>query len=395
VEWCILTGLALNCQIAPLSKFDRKSYFYPDLPKGYQISQYDMPLTICGSLKLKIYEEKTIRIRRVHLEEDTGKLIHTKEGTLVDFNRSGVPLVEIVTEPDFRSPQEAKLFVQKLQQIIRYLGVSDADMEKGSMRLEPNVSVIEIKNEKLKLKNYDKKINADELPKYKVEVKNINSFKFLEMAISYEIKRQIKILKEGGEVKQETRGWSEAKGVTLPRRGKEEAKDYRYFPEPDIPPMRLDKAIIRQLADQIPELPDAKLARFIKEYKLSEYDGNILTDSLFVANYFEEAVKGKTLEIKTIANWIINKRVDINKITPMQLTQVIAQKSQGVSISDEELGKVVKKVLTENQKAVNDYRAGRAQALMFLVGQVIKETRGQANPTTTKTLIENLVKSKE
>jgi aspartyl-tRNA(Asn)/glutamyl-tRNA(Gln) amidotransferase subunit B len=268
-------------------------------------------------------------------------------------------------------------------------------MEKGSMRLEPNVSVLEIKNEKLKLKNYDKKINADELPKYKVEVKNINSFKFLEMAISYEIKRQIKILKEGGEVKQETRGWSEAKGVTLPRRGKEEAKDYRYFPEPDIPPMRLDKAIIRQLADQIPELPDAKLARFIKEYKLSEYDGNILTDSLFVANYFEEAVKGKTLEIKTIANWIINKRVDINKITPMQLTQVIAQKSQGVSISDEELGKVVKKVLTENQKAVNDYRAGRAQALMFLVGQVIKETRGQANPTTTKTLIENLVKSKE
>ncbi|MBI3954847.1 Asp-tRNA(Asn)/Glu-tRNA(Gln) amidotransferase subunit GatB, partial [Candidatus Gottesmanbacteria bacterium] len=311
IEWCVMLGLALNCEIPQFSKFDRKNYFYPDLAKGYQISQYDRPFAVNGQLKIKDQsskvkvKDKIIRIRRVHLEEDTGKLLHDvvdgKRVSLIDFNRGGVPLVEIVTEPDIRSSEEARVFLKKLYQIIRYIGISDADMEKGSMRLEPNISV--------KLKT-DK-----DLPNYKVEVKNINSFNFAKKAIDFEIVRHLDLLSQGETPKQETRGWDEKKGITYSQRSKEEAHDYRYFPEPDIPPIRWTEFQISNYKLQIPELPDDKLNRFIKDYGLSEYDSTILTDELETANYFEKAFEQlnnetmKQLTPKTIANWIINKKV--------------------------------------------------------------------------------------
>ncbi len=375
-EWCVKMGLALGCQIPELSKFDRKNYFYPDLSKGYQLSQYDMPLAINGSLELKTEtgKLKTIHIRRVHMEEDTGKLIHTDRGTLIDFNRSGVPLVEIVTEPDISSGQEAKVFLQKLQQIIRYLDISDADMEKGSMRLEPNISL--------------KEGESKGLPAYKVEIKNINSFKFVEKAINFEIERQKDLLGRGEKVKQETRGWSETKNETLPRRSKEEAQDYRYFPEPDIPPIRFDKATITKLQATIPELPDQKLVRFMKNYGLGEYDVNILTTSLPLADYYEEACRSVDKKsFKEIANWLINKKIDISKISSKQLVTTILAKSNVGQLTDEVLEKIINGVLKANLKAVSDYKAGREQALMFLVGQVLKETKGQANAEKVKAII--------
>lgn len=380
VNWTLIAGLALNCQIPEISKFDRKSYFYPDLPKGYQISQYDKPLCVNGFLKININRSiKKIRIRRVHLEEDTGKLIHGEVGgkkyTLIDFNRSGVPLMEIVTEPDIRSSQEAKVFLQKLQQIVRYLGISDCDMEKGSMRCEPNISV-------LKMKNGNQELKIEELPRYKVEIKNINSFKFVEKAISYEIERQKELLEKGAMVRQETRGFDPQKGVTVPQRGKEEAQDYRYFPEPDIPPMRFAQSQISNIKSQIPELPDAKLARFMKEYGLSEYDANILTTSLPSADYFEEAARigsKRHLTPKQIANVLINRKLNL-EVPPAQFIEVILQKTQGPTIAEEELEGVVKKVLVDNSKAVSDYKSGKLEALMFLVGQVMRETKGQVNP---------------
>ncbi len=388
VEWCILLGLALGCQIPELSKFDRKNYFYPDLPKGYQISQYDMPFCVNGELRVKSGEmDKKIRIRRVHMEEDTGKLIHTTDGTLVDFNRSGVPLVEIVTEPDIHSGEEAKIYLQKLQQIVRYLGISDADMEKGSMRLEPNIS--------LKLKG----LGSDtQLPDYKVEVKNINSFKFVEKAINFEIERQESLLIKGEKITQETRGWSEQKGETLPQRSKEEAKDYRYFPEPDIPPIKLEKTQILEIKNQIPELPDAKLVRFMKEYGLGEYDANILTTSLQAADFYEESIKYsassikyKNTQPKTIANWIINKKVDIERTSPEELLEAIQQKNNMSGITDEELEKIIEKVIQDNAKAVTDYKSGKEQALMFLVGQVLRETKGKADPAQIKNKLSSLI----
>jgi len=389
IEWCIMLGLALNCQIPEVSKFDRKNYFYPDLPKGYQISQYDMPLCVNGELRIKNSgKEKKIRIRRVHMEEDTGKLIHTPDATLIDFNRSGVPLVEVVTEPDIHSGEEAKMYLQKLQQIIRYLGISDADMEKGSMRCEPNISILPVSN--------TTNNTNDQLPDYKVEVKNINSFKFVGKAIDYEIDRQIKILEHGEKVVQETRGWSEIKGVTLPQRSKEEAQDYRYFPEPDIPPMRWSQNQISKIKNQIPEMPDTKLTRFMKDYELGEYDALQLTTSLPTANYYEESIKcsksitsttGIIINPKTIANWIINKKVDINKVSPKELLQTISQMGQTSQISDKELEKIVVGVLKDNQKAVDDYKKGKEQALMFLVGQIMRKTKRQANGDVIKKLI--------
>ena len=439
IEWCIMLGLALNCQIPETSKFDRKNYFYPDLPKGYQISQYDQPLAVNGWLEIKNSikttgdkdtsdggeattstpprwrNRKRIRIRRVHMEEDTGKLLHEKVNgenvSLVDFNRSGVPLVEIVTEPDIRSSEEARIFLKKLHQIIRNIGISDADMEKGSMRLEPNISVRPIKHlpgssKAIKTpprwpEGTPRTVEESELPPYKVEVKNINSFNFAKKAIDFEIERHIDILDSGKIPVQETRGYDGKKGVTYSQRSKEEAHDYRYFPEPDIPPMRWTKDQIRRLADQIPELPDQKIKRFTIDYSLTDYDAALLTDEWETAEYFEKAVsvtkgvrpstnsRSDPKMTKMIANWIINKRADITKVSPEELVKLISQKTQSVQMDEKELEQIIKKVLSDNPKAVSDYQSGKQQAIMFLLGQVMKETRGQTDAAKAK---EKLIK---
>lgn len=377
IDWCVMIGLALNCEIPLLARFDRKNYFYPDLPKGYQISQYDQPFCIRG--KLQLTNGKQIRIRRVHMEEDTAKLIHQKNFSLIDFNRSGIPLVEIVTEPDFGTAEEVVEYLKKIQQIVRYLGVSDADMEKGEMRLEPNISIQ----------------NGKSLPSYKVEVKNINSFRFVERAINFEIERQKKLLEKGETPKQETRGWDEKKQVTLPQRGKEEAQDYRYFPEPDIPPIRWNESQIRQLASQAPELPDKKFSRFVKEYGLPDYDAEILTHERELADYFEEAVRvGKKHDVtpKQIANHIINRKIDTNKVLPAQLIQMVILASQTATVDEEKLEKIIKQVLLDNEKAVSDYRKGKNQAIMFLIGQVMRKISEKIDAKIVKEKIEQLIK---
>ncbi|OGH06052.1 MAG: hypothetical protein A2W22_03975 [Candidatus Levybacteria bacterium RBG_16_35_11] len=359
IEWCLMIGLALNCKVRNFSKFDRKNYFYPDLPKGYQISQYDIPFSEAGEIKLK--NNKTIRITRVHMEEDTGKLLHLNEdSTLIDFNRSGVPLVEIVTEPDFESSEDVNEFLKKLQLMVRYLGVSNADMEKGEMRLEPNISL--------------KFSTSNQLPSYKVEIKNINSFRFAEKAINYELKRQAELLKSGETPAQETRGWDEKKQKTVSQRQKEEAHDYRYFPEPDIPPFTFDEKYIRELSAQIPELPDAKIQRFQKQYSLPYYDAEILTREKELANSYEEVAKiGNTKGInpKQIANYIINKKVDPINFEPAKIIDEIL-KGKTEEINESELDNILDKVIMDNTKAVEDFKAGKEQALMFLIGQVIK-----------------------
>ncbi|MFH1833108.1 MAG: Asp-tRNA(Asn)/Glu-tRNA(Gln) amidotransferase subunit GatB [Candidatus Levyibacteriota bacterium] len=395
IDWCIMIGLALNCKIPLTSKFDRKNYFYPDLAKGYQISQYDKPFAINGLLKIKNQKLKikNIRIRRVHMEEDTAKLIHSDEGfSLVDFNRSAVPLVEIVTEPDFENSTDVKEFLQKLQQIVRYLGVSNANMEKGEMRLEPNIS-LNLKNQTSKIKTTNQNSNLNnKLPPYKVEVKNINSFKFVEKAINYEIQRQEKILESGKIPEQETRGWDEKKQTTVTQRSKEQAHDYRYFPEPDIPPFRWTENQIRQLANQMVELPDQKFERFKKEYSLINYDAEILTREKNTAEYFEECVKVNQTDAKTIANWIINKRINIKQVLPAELIQQILKSTQTTTISDDELEKIVKEVLLENKKAINDYKNGKTQVLGFLIGSVNRKLKDKKVNTETirNTIIKKL-----
>lgn len=373
IEWCIMIGLALNCEIPLVSKFDRKNYFYPDLPKGYQISQYDQPFCVNGSVKLS--NGKIIKIRRVHMEEDTGKLIHEAGATLIDFNRSGVPLAEIVTEPDFASAAEVVEYLKKLQQIVRYLNVSNADMEKGEMRLEPNISLREISN-------------------YKVEVKNINSFRFVERAINYEIERQKKIIEDGKTPIQETRGWDEKKQITVSQRVKEEAMDYRYFPEPDIPPIRWTKNLIRQMADQIPELPDVKFNRFKKDYQLTNYDAEILTREKETADYFEEAVKvgaGHMITPKQIVNVILNKKINILSVLPAQIIAQIVSSKQTVTISSKELETVIKQIIGENPKAVEDYKKGKENAIMFLVGRVMQKLTVKIDPKQVQKTLKNLL----
>ncbi|MBU4099369.1 Asp-tRNA(Asn)/Glu-tRNA(Gln) amidotransferase subunit GatB [Patescibacteria group bacterium] len=410
IEWCIMIGMALNCDIPLISKFDRKNYFYPDLSKGYQISQYDRPFAVNGLIKLKIkndeskIHEKTIRIRRVHMEEDTGKLIHqfttenleqgakNKRGiSLIDFNRSGVPLVEIVTEPDFENALQVKEYLQKLQQIIRYLGVSDADMEKGEMRLEPNISLLSLRAQRSN--PVANKINNDknlDLPNYKVEVKNINSFRFVEKAINYEIKRQEQILTKGKTPVQETRGWDEKKQKTFSQRVKEEAQDYRYFPEPDIPPIRWTEKQISDLKELLPELPDKKVSKFENKYSLSYYDAEILTREKSTANYFEETVSlcHPDISLKHIANWIINKNIDIKKITPEKLIGQISSAKQTVQMDEGELNKIIKQVLLENSKAVEDYKKGKQASIMFLLGQTMKKIGKKVDATMVKEKIE-------
>lgn len=362
IDWCIMIAQALNCSINTFSKFDRKNYFYPDLAKGYQISQYDLPFGEKGSMVLK--SGKKIGITRVHMEEDTGKLTHqTVDGekmSLIDFNRSGVPLVEIVTEPDFDNAVDVKEYLQRLQRIVRYLGVSNADMEKGNMRLEPNISLT---------------TTPGQLPPYKVEVKNINSFSFVEKAIGYELERQKEILESGKTPLQETRGWDETKQLTFSQRVKEEANDYRYFPEPDIPPVRMSETQISTIREGVPELQEEKISRFVKLFDISEYDAELLTRDRALADYFEKAVaiaEKKHVTAKQIANTMINKKITTDQVLPENLVDQIAQESKVETIDEAALQQIVNKVLQENQKAVADYKSGKESVIMFLVGQVMR-----------------------
>ncbi len=426
IEFVQLAGLALGCTLRLDSKFDRKNYFYPDLPKGYQISQYDQPL--CEKGKLRI-DGKEIGVTRIHLEEDTGKLIHPKgvNYTLVDFNRAGVPLMELVTEPDIETGEEARLFCQKLQQICRYLEISDADMEKGHMRCEANISLY--------------KEGEDKLSGTKVEVKNINSFKFVEKAIAFEIERQTELLDKGKEIVQETRGWDANRGETVSQRKKESAHDYRYFPEPDIPPLKFDENYVEALRRKLPELPDAKIARFEKEYALPKSDVEILTADKEMAEYFEEVASeikekischeieaAENKALKLAANYIITElrkhlsehnhsMADI-KITPENYaevvglvacgkinstaaqtvlaemyktggdpSQIISEKNLAQMDGGDEMEAMVEKVLAANAASVADFKAGKENALKFLMGQVMSATQGRANPMAVNELL--------
>jgi aspartyl-tRNA(Asn)/glutamyl-tRNA(Gln) amidotransferase subunit B len=371
IEWTILLGLALGGKLQKFSRFDRKNYFYPDLPKGYQISQYDQPFILGGSVALD--NGKEIRVRRVHLEEDTGKLLHQgiegERWTLIDFNRSGVPLVEIVSEPDSSSAEEAKEYLEKLHQTVRYLGISDADMEKGSMRLEPNVN-LEIEDEG---KTYYTPI---------VEIKNINSFRFAKKAIEYELKRQFEVFEkqriEKAKGNKETRGWDETKQITVPQRVKEEASDYRYFPEPDIPPFVFSSAEVKEFTNKAAaiELPEAKKARFLKDFGLSDYQANILIQDKETADYFEASVKlGKAHKLSPgqLANVIINKRAK-EGLSAAQLVEFVASSKQKAAISPQEIDRLIEKALSDHPEVVESFKKGKPQALGMIVGLIRKET---------------------
>ncbi|MDD5147164.1 MAG: Asp-tRNA(Asn)/Glu-tRNA(Gln) amidotransferase subunit GatB [Candidatus Daviesbacteria bacterium] len=386
IESCIKIGLALGCQISKKSLFERKNYFYPDLPKGFQISQYRWPLCINGQITLD--SGQVIRINRVHQEEDTGKLSHRGDVTLVDFNRSGVPLVEIVTEPDFRDVESVRDYAKKLQQLLRYLGVSNADMERGDMRLEANISVHPIA--------IASKASPWRLPDYRVELKNINSFRFIVAAIEYEIKRQIEALEKGEKLLQETRGWNEDKKCTFLQRSKEEAHDYRYFPEPDLPEIEIQNSDTKKIAEQLPELPWSKSKRFADEFKLTATQAQILSESKELAWFFEETVKHGNkhgVSAKEIANHLINKKTDINIVLPVQVIEELKGKRVGIIENKEELEELAEQAVKKNANAVLDYKKGKEVALQVLIGAVMKLSLGKADIAKLKPILEKLLKS--
>lgn len=371
VEWTIRISRALNCEISRFSKFDRKHYSYPDLPKGYQISQYDQPIGHDGWLEIgRGDKKKKIRIRRVHLEEDTGKLVHdTVHGenvSLVDFNRSSVPLVEIVTEPDIRSADEAKEFAWALHRIVRYSDVSDADMEKGSMRLEANVSV-----------SPHTEITESNLPPYKVELKNINSFRFMALATEYEIKRQREALEKGEKLRQETRGWDEAKKATRIQRIKEDAQEYRYFPDPDLPPMRFSEEMLARIEKELPRMPHSYAEEF-SALGISSESVDILIDQEATAKLVS-ATLPLVDDGKAFANWFLRKREENATLTPEELiTRFKAEK--GSKITDEtQIAPWVDAAIAGNPNVVADFKSGKENVLMFLVGQVQKQAQGKAD----------------
>jgi aspartyl-tRNA(Asn)/glutamyl-tRNA(Gln) amidotransferase subunit B len=423
LEYAIRVGLALNCRIAGFSKFDRKNYYYPDLPKNYQISQYDLPIAERGHLNIDLNGRvKRIGITRVHMEEDAGKLVHqgtisTTPYSLVDYNRTGVPLVEIVSDPDMRSPEEARAYLEKLKAIIQYTGVSDCKMEEGSLRCDANISVRPVGSDKFGTKT---------------EIKNMNSFKALQRAIHYEIERQIEVLEEGGRIVQETRTWDEARGVTLSMRSKEQAHDYRYFPDPDLVPMVIDPRWVEEIKSSLPELPDQRKARYVEEYGIPEYDASVLTATKELADYFERCLAGYS-NAKAASNWIMGDLtrllnagdMDITqcRISPAQLAGMLKLIDSGtisgkiakmvfeemfqtgrdpgdivkekglVQISDEgAIASAVDEVLAGNPKVVDDFRSGKEKALGFLVGQVMKVTRGKANPEMVNRIIREKLK---
>ena len=384
IDSCMKIGLALNCQVAERSLFERKNYFYPDLAKGYQISQYRWPLTVNGWIDVEDAEGKLtkIRINRAHQEEDTGKLTHKGNETLIDFNRSGVPLVEIVTEPDFKDTFQIRDYAKKLQQMFRYLGVSNADMERGDMRLEANISV--------------RPVGQKELPPYRVELKNINSYRFMVAAVEYEIKRQIEAIEQGEKLFQETRGWDEDKKCTYLQRSKEDAHDYRYFPEPDLPELILSKEKIQKIKKSLPELPWDKSKRFEEELKIKKVDAQILSESKELAQFFENVVEvGKQQDVsaKDIANYIINRKVDINSVSPAQIIEDIKAKNVGNIGDEEELSKLAKQVIEQDKKSVEDYKKGKLTALQALIGGVMRLSKGKADVSKLKPILESLLKS--
>jgi aspartyl-tRNA(Asn)/glutamyl-tRNA(Gln) amidotransferase subunit B len=396
VEYTIKIAQAFGCDINKKSHFDRKHYFYPDLPKGYQISQYDEPIGINGKLSSFIkddknnYHESSFRIHRVHLEEDTGKLKHQGNDSVVDFNRSGVPLVEIVTEADFESSEQVKTFLQEIHTVINYLQVSNADMEKGGMRLEPNISIREYEGETEPVD-----WNSLPFPKYKVEVKNINSFNFVKKAVEYEIERQKKLLESKILPPQETRGWDEVKNATFSQRSKEEAHDYRYFPEPDIPPMIFSDEYLECIRATIPPLSFDLVKSFTAKYGVRLTDALQIAKNVDIAGYFDQCCQiiikshGQNALCQKIANTMINKGFDPNTPPEKLVSKLIASyspKQTDLGI----LSSAIQKILGSNPKSIQDFKSGKKNALMYLVGQVMRELRGSADP---KIVAEELEKS--
>ena len=408
VEYAIKAGLATNCKIAHISKNDRKNYFYPDLPKSYQISQYDIPLCTDGYVEIETENgTKEIGLTRIHIEEDAGKLNHDEytRGSLVDLNRAGVPLIEIVSEPDLRSAEEADIYLKKLKSILEYIEVSDCKMQEGSLRADVNVSV---------RKKGTKEFGT------RTEMKNMNSFRSITRAIEYEAERQIEVIEQGGKIEQETLRWDEVSGKTFSMRDKEDAQDYRYFPDPDLAIIKISDEMIEKIKSELPEMPESRRERYIKEFNLPEYDSNILTSSKYISDLFENAVKICN-NPKAVSNWIMTditrilneKEQEPNEIpfkaeqlgelvvlidkgtissaiakkvleelfeNPRKPEEIIKEKGW-IQISDEgAIKEVVLKILEANPQSIVDFKAGKDRALGFLVGQAMKETKGKANP---------------
>jgi len=416
VEQAILVGLALNCAINEMNQFARKNYFYPDLPKGYQISQYDLPVASNGFLDIPDESEggvQRVRIRRAHLEEDTAKLSHQGDHALVDYNRAGVPLLEIVSEPDMHTVESVLAYAARVRAILRYLGVNSGDMEKGVLRFEANVSVRPLGSQELRTRT---------------EIKNLNSFRALTRASAYEIQRQTKVYEAGEEVVQETLGWDDLRGVTVSQRSKEEAHDYRYFPEPDLPPLDISRAWVEELRGRLPELPEAKSRRFVTQFGLSEKEARLLTSEKSLADYFENAVSLSKSTARTINNWIAGEflryvnelglDLDHLPVPPEHLAQLVDLVTESVindnsaklvlkemfqtgqaprqivdaknlaQVSDENfLEGVVAQILADNPKEVTSYLAGKETVLQWMMGQVARLTKGKANPQVARQLL--------
>ncbi len=425
VEFAIKAGLATNCKINKYSKFDRKNYYYPDLPKNWQTSQYDLPIAYEGQVEIEVDgERKIVRLTRIHMEEDAGKLVHSgttiKDSATsnVDYNRTGVPLIEIVSEPDMHSAAEARAYMEKIKAILEYIDVSNCRMEEGNLRADINVSLRPVGSDKLGTRT---------------EMKNINSFKALEDAINYEIERQAEVLDDGGKIIQETRTWNPEKGITQSMRNKENAHDYRYMPEPDLPPIITTDEEIENFRKSLPELPDARRARLINDLGLSEYDAGIITSSRAMAEYFDTVVQNGA-DAKLAANWIMsdlsknlnaenltieNSPVDAKRLAEMILLiqkgtisgkiaktvfvemwkskdspEKIVKDKGLVQITDTSaIEGIVDEVISKNQKAVEEYRAGKKKAIGALVGQIMKATKGKANPQMVNELLAKKLES--
>ncbi len=419
VDFAIKAGLALNCEIKEFNKFDRKNYYYPDLPKGYQISQFDLPVCGQGHLDIEVNgQTKRIGITRIHMEDDAGKLNHEgeviaqAESSLVDYNRAGVPLLEIVSEPDMRSPEEAAAYLEKVKAILQYTEVSDCKMQEGSLRCDANISIRPLSATKLGTRT---------------ELKNMNSFKALQKALEYEVERHIELVEDGGTVVQETRSWDESKGMTVSLRSKEEAHDYRYFPDPDLVPLVIDEKWIESIRNSLPELPDERKQRLINDYDLPKYDAEIITSSKDLADYFDHCLD-HFRDAKKISNWIMgellrllnvnDKEVADCPVAPKELGELLHLIEKGTisgkvakqvfeemfasgknakqivkekgleQISDTgELEKIIEEIIAANPDPVSDYKSGKGQAIGFLVGQVMKASKGKANPQMVKKML--------